>query len=375
MLLMDRVYSATERLAPGLVDSLTKAGIPALEAESRTGIDIFRERGQTGLFVPTDLGGADVSAHDAISYMFAIGSLAPSLSVVATMHHFSVASLAKCQSDFDDLEKLLLGSVVSDGLLVASAFAEARPNAGMFEPAMTATRDGENWIVNGSKKPCTLSQSMDLLSASITLNGSDDDYAIMVVPASLPGISTRPFWKAPVLRAAESDEVVLENVVVPDDCIVRPAIDPQTGIDELQKNGLIWFTMLATASYLGMLGALVERLETSGRADDRVLGQFSVDLSAALSMLEGVAGIVDEASLDSDDRLARCLAVRFTIADTMAAVVPRVLEALGGIAFISDETVGVLAASTSALVFHPPTRRSILPELGRLAAGSTMRFT
>lgn len=374
MLLMGRAYSATEKLAPGLVDSLAKAGIPNLEAESATGIDIFRRLGRTGLFVPTEMGGADIAAYDAINYMLAIGSLAPSLSVVATMHHFSVASLAKCQSDFDDLEKLLLTSVASDGLLVASAFAEARPNAGMFEPAMTATRDGDNWIVNGSKKPCTLSRSMDLLSASVTLSGTEDDYAIMVVPASLPGISTRPFWNATVLGAAESDEVVLENVIVPDDCIVRPTIDPQTGIDELQKNGLIWFTMLATASYLGMVCALVERLHESGRADDRVLGQLYVDLSSALSMLEGVARIVDEGSLDSDDRLARCLAVRFTIADAMTTTVPRALEALGGIAFISDESVGCLAASTSALVFHPPTRRSILPELGRYSAGSTMRF-
>ncbi|OBB99593.1 acyl-CoA dehydrogenase family protein [Mycobacterium sp. 852002-40037_SCH5390672] len=375
MLLMERAYSTTEEMAPGLIDGLTAVGLASLEAESRQGIEMFRRRGQTGLLVPKDLGGAGACARQAVQYMLAIGSLAPSLSIVATMHHFSVASLAKFQNGFDDLQKVLLTSVVTDRLLVASAFAEARPTAGMFEPTMIAVRDGDNWIVNGSKKPCTLAMSMDLLTASVVLTDEVDDYAIMVIPARLPGISTRPFWRAPVLQAAESDEVVFENVVVPDDCIMRLDIDPRTGIDEIQKNGLIWFTILAAASYLGMVTALVQRVHESGRADDCMLGHFFVELSAPTSMLECVARTIDDDGHDADSTLAACLAMRFGVADAISRIVPRALEVLGGIAFIADESVGLLAGSASALLFQPPTRHSIISELGGYSAGSTMRFS
>ena len=42
-----------------------------------------------------------------------------------------------------------------------------------------------------------------------------------------------------------------------------------------EKRRLSVATMLATASYLGMLGALVERLETSGRADDLLTATYA----------------------------------------------------------------------------------------------------
>lgn len=374
MLLTEQSRVVTDKLAPGLAGALSEAGLTALEADSAMGIDIFRKLGRTGLFIPESLGGVDATATDALHYMLTIGSLAPSLSIVATMHHFSIASLAKSQQDFDELESFLLTSIASEGMLVSSAFAEARPNAGMFEPTMTAIRDGDNWLVNGSKKPCTMSRSMDLISASVTLAGDDGGYAIMVAPATLPGISTKPFWNAPVLRAAESDEVVLENVPVPDDCIIRPNIDPATGIDNLQKNGLIWFCVLASASYLGMVASLVARIHELGRADDRVLGEFFVEMNSALNLLEGVARSVDEGWRSPDATLADCLAMRFSIVDTIARVVPRALQTLGGIAYISDRAVGLLAASAGALVFHPPTARSVMGELGRFSAGSTMRF-
>ena len=128
MLLSDRANAFTEKLAPGLITALTDVGLAELERDSATGIDIFRTRGRTGMFVPENLGGADATATAALHYMLTLGSLAPSLSIVATMHHFSVASLAKSQQDFDELESFMLTAIATDNLLVSSAFAEARPD-------------------------------------------------------------------------------------------------------------------------------------------------------------------------------------------------------------------------------------------------------
>ena len=69
--------------------------------------------------------------------------------------------------------------------------------------------------VRGSKKPCSLSRSMDLLTASVAFE-SEGGFGVALIPATSPGIERRPFWNSPVLTGAESDEVILNDVVVPE---------------------------------------------------------------------------------------------------------------------------------------------------------------
>jgi hypothetical protein len=61
----------------------------------------------------------------------------------------------------------------------------------------------------------SLSQSMDLFTVSTPpLPGMDAGLAAAIIPADTPGIERRPFWQSPILAGAESDEVVLRDVLV-----------------------------------------------------------------------------------------------------------------------------------------------------------------
>jgi alkylation response protein AidB-like acyl-CoA dehydrogenase len=74
--------------------------------------------------------------------------------------------------------------------------------------------------VEGVKRPCSLTWSMDLLTASARVldeaGAAERDLVVLQIPAGSPGIERRPFWSTPVLAGAESDEVVLTDVYVPE---------------------------------------------------------------------------------------------------------------------------------------------------------------
>ncbi|HSV68071.1 MAG TPA: acyl-CoA dehydrogenase family protein [Mycobacteriales bacterium] len=135
---------------------------------------------------------------------------------------------------------------------------------------MTAVAHGETLVLSGRKKPCSLARSMDLLTASVSVPRADGDgqqLAVALIPRATPGVEVRPFWNSFVLAGAESDEVVLTDVEVPPDLVVRTEAGPGDTLDSLQTTGFLWFELLMAASYLGMASALAERVLSAGRAD------------------------------------------------------------------------------------------------------------
>src|SRR5256885_1282355 len=83
------------------------------------------------------------------------------------------------------------------------------------QPTMDARETDDGIILNGTKKPCSLSYSMDMMTASILLpssNGEGEQLAVTLIPGSSDGIERTPFWSSPILAAAESHAVTLKDV-------------------------------------------------------------------------------------------------------------------------------------------------------------------
>ena len=60
-------------------------------------------------------------------------------------------------------------------------------------------------VVSGRKKPCSLSRSMDLLTASVEGPAAGDEpaqLAIALIPRGTPGLRVEPFWGRFVLAGA-----------------------------------------------------------------------------------------------------------------------------------------------------------------------------
>ena len=362
-----------ERLLPGLDDRLASAELTDLERPGNPALAMFRSTGGPGLVVPVEHGGHGASAVEAVRVQRAIGSRSPSLAVATTMHHFSLATLVELSSTSGGLEWMLLQAVAEQRLLVASGFAEGRPGAAILQPTMQATTLDGVLRLSGSKKPCSLSRSMDLLTASVAVPDGDggERMAVALVPKDSPGLQVRPFWGNDVLSGAESDEVALDDVEVSPDMLILTDSRPDDPLDDLQTTGFLWFELLVSASYLGAASALVEQVLSHPRVPAAERAALAVETESAMLALECVAlGI--QAGVVGEQAFASALVARYSVQDTIGRVARRAVELLGGLPFITSGDAVHLAAATHALSFHPPARGRMSQGLADFFAGGRL---
>ncbi len=368
-------YLAAERQTlnaylPGLDAKLTELGFEEREKPGNPTIGWYREAGGPALLVPTAYGGAGATPVEAVRIQRAIGSRSPSLSIAATMHSFSLATLV----EYGEYSRDFLVTICQGQLLVASGFAEGRTGTSILAPSMKAVPVDGGYLVSGVKKPCTLSHSMHLLTASVALPGTDGrefERAVAIIPADSAGIRREPFWKTNVLAGAESDQLILEDVFVPQDQVFLPMV--QERLDPVETAGFLWFELLVSAAYLGMASCLVERVASSDRGGACEQTNLAIETETAMAALEGLAAALGQGDR-TDANLARALMVRYGIQNALDRVVTRSAELMGGMTFINDPQVAYLLAATRALAFHPPSRLSSRGPLAAYLKGGSFQL-
>lgn len=374
---MNHERAVLAELMPGLDEKLGAFERSELESPGGPGLEVFRAADGPGLLAPRANGGLGATAEQAVAVQMAVGSRSGSLAVATTMHHFSLASLiALAGLSETGLEQLLVEAVCTQRHLLASGFSEGRPGAGILSPTMTATPAEGGVRVSGVKKPCSLSRSMTMLTASVDLAAGADtgpELAVVLVPAESPGLRVEPFWASPALAGAESDAVVLEDVLVPEALVVRTAMRPGGALDTTHRVGFVWFELLMTASYLGIAAGLVEEAAAQPRASDTAVAGLRAQVATTAHALRSLARRIDDGAID-EDLLAQVLLTRFQLQDALPALAAGCLEALGGMAFISSPELATRVASLHCLAFHPPSRARAAAPLRAHAAGGPLHF-
>jgi len=363
-----------ERFAPSLLSFLEGHSLLELEEPGNGAIQAFRESGAPALLVPRERGGKGATPLELVRLHRAIASRSPSLAIATTMHHFSLATLVEYCATASEVEWLLIEGLAAENMLLASGVAEGRSRQPMLATTMIAVPHGEGFLINGIKKPCSLAHSMDLLTATVgVLNeGSGEmEPAVALVPASSSGIERKPFWNAAVLRAAESDEVILKDVEVPARLVLKHVEHDPEG--RFYARGMLWFELMVTAAYLGVASALVERALSAGRLEAGARMRPLAEIELCGQALERQASRLpgDE---DTEELLADLLLVRYATQDAISRVSAACLELLGGVAFISSPEVSYLLASAPALMFHPPSRERAAAGLDGYFAGEPLKL-
>src|ERR1700741_2345585 len=287
---LKRDRDTLEKYLPSFDSRLSAVPLSEMEQPGNPGLSILRELEGAALLVPTEHGGKGANPVEAIQIHRAVATRSPSLAVAMTMHNFSVATL--CEYLFyGDYTVNLLRDISAGQLLVASGFAEGRTGTSILDPTMKATpQPGGGYSINGSKKPCSLSNSMHILPASVAVpgnNGNGSRRAVVVVPADAEGLSRKAFWSSTVLRGAESDELCLTDVRITDEQLFYPEVEES--LDAVEAGGFLWFELLVSASYLGVAAGLVERAIVASRGDAPERVQLAIEIEGAMSALEGVA--------------------------------------------------------------------------------------
>jgi alkylation response protein AidB-like acyl-CoA dehydrogenase len=362
-----------EQYLPGLDKHLSGCALLDLEKAGNGALSVFREVGGPALLVPSEFGGLGASLAEAVRIQRAIGSRSPSLAVASTMHHFSVASLVELTSAGNGFEWAMLTAIAENSWLLSSGFAEGRPGQHILAPTMRGRLVDGGITVSGVKKPCSLTWSMDLMSASVSVAdpaGGPDRMAVILIPAESEGIERTTFWQSWALAGAESDQVSLHDVFVPDALIFYPDTGAAT-MDPIQARGFVWFEVLISAAYLGAASALAERVITAGKGSEADRAGLAMELETIAAALEHVASVATDTE-DNEALLSRALYVRYAAERAIERSVMAAATAAGGMAFIGSSDVAYLLAATRALAFHPPSFGAAAGPLSRHLAGAVL---
>lgn len=362
-MLLQEERTTTLALAPELVAQLESSSLLDFErCTPKQLADLFRSTGQPGLSVATELGGGGADATALVQLHTWVASRCPSLAVMMTMHHHTVAGMMAGSTFFPEIGGLLR-MVAHDRLLVASGISEGRAHSPNLESNMTVRKADGGYVLNGSKKPCTMTHTFDVLTLGVNYTdpNGNTQLGIGLAFADDPAIERRTFWQAPHLQAADSNEVVLRDLFIPESMMCfSTTLDAQ--LDERQRGVgeqmfAIWFQLLASASYLGMASALALRAlqHKKGSQDDRAM--LLIDLQGATLTLRGLASLVDAAQFDTQG-LARAQAARFAVQEAVNRVSTRAFEILGGMAFLASDEPAYLLVATRLMAFHPSSKLS-----------------
>jgi alkylation response protein AidB-like acyl-CoA dehydrogenase len=370
-----RERATLDRFLPGLDVKLAAMPLAQLESPETQGIVAFREAGGVGLLIPEEHRGLGAGPIEGIHIQRAIASRSPSLAVATTMHHFSSATMLELWNIEHGLEWMLLQAIGEGKLMLASGFAEGVCGQGVLTPTMRGRRENGKVIVNGVKKPCSLSRSMDLLTTSVMVTSEDsqavDEFAVALIPAAAPGLVVSPFWGTSVLAGAESDAVTLTDVQVESDLLVSMTRANTSELHQIETAGFLWFALLITASYLGMASALVEMVLRERRTGAGLRLGVAMELEATMASLEGIASRL-AAGETSSDLLTTALLCRYAGQDAINRAVASAVEQLGGMAFIQDDEVSYFASTSRALAFHPPARPKNLALIANALMGEEL---
>jgi alkylation response protein AidB-like acyl-CoA dehydrogenase len=361
-----------EKYFPGLDSELASIPFSVLESKENPGIRLFKERRGPALLIPEEYGGLGASAIDATRVMRAIGARAPSLGIVCTMHSFSVSTLVEWAIFGEEYGQLLLSGLAENSMYVASGFAEGRSGSRPLDMTMRARRaPNGGWLINGRKKPCTLTHSMDFLSCGLIAETEDGVWrrAVGLIPADVSGIERRSFWTSPILAGAESDEVILTDAHVPDDFVF--ITDQTDALNPVEITGYVWFQLSLTSTYLGIVSALVEKVLESGKGTAEERAQLIVQVENQATALDGIAYAL-HARENQQRLLCRALSTRYGAQAAIEHLAMRSVELLGGMAFMSNSDITYRMCACRAMSFHPPGRLFALSAIEQYAQGGQL---
>jgi alkylation response protein AidB-like acyl-CoA dehydrogenase len=229
----------------------------------------------------------------------------------------------------------------------AQGFSE--PNAGSDLASLTtrATRDGDDWIVNGQKTWTTLGQHADwifcLVRTDPAAERKQQGISFLLFPMDSPGVTLRPIEL--IDGSYEVNEVFFDDVRVPHDLLVGEVNQGWTYAKFLLGNERVGVAPVgATKRALARLKGVAEDL---GRLDDPLVAARFVELENELLALELTALRVVAHSADGKPHPASSV-LKLKGTELQQAVSELAVDLAGPLSLASgSETVPEWAALTA----------------------------
>ena len=189
--------------------------------------ELTRKMGDIGLFGMFVSEGYGGQGMDYLSYIIAVEEVArvdgSQAATVAAGNSLGIGPLYYFGSE-DQKKKYLPGLCSGKGLW---GFGLTEPTAGSDAGGSktTAVKDGNDWIINGSKifitnAACEMTMGVTVQAITGTRPNGRPEYTCFLVESGTPGFKAVPMHKKLMWRASNTAELYFDNVRVPDSSIL-----------------------------------------------------------------------------------------------------------------------------------------------------------
>ncbi|OGU59521.1 MAG: acyl-CoA dehydrogenase [Ignavibacteria bacterium GWF2_33_9] len=211
LMLKDMVAKfAEERIGPQASDN---------ERNHRYPKEIIEEAGELGLMgiaYPTEYGG---SGMDYVSYFLAVEEISrwcASTGVIISAHS-SLCCDPIYRFGTEEQKQRFLPDLLSGKKIGSFSLTESSAGSDSSNTKTVARKDGNNWVINGSKLFATNGNEADVFIL-IARSGEDKhNLSAFIVTKDMPGYSIGKLEKKLGIRSSSTAEIILEDVVVPEE--------------------------------------------------------------------------------------------------------------------------------------------------------------
>ena len=311
--------------------------------------DLRRKAADMGLFgfaIPEEYGGLGLTMRQEAELVMELGYTTPAFRSMFGTNNGIAGQVLMVDGSEEQKQRYLPG--MASGEITAS-FALTEDEAGSDPSTLTTTasKDGDNWVINGSKRFITNAPIANLFMVFARSGAPDSGAAgisVFVVDAKTPGIKVGPPDHKMGQLGAQTAEVFFQDVRVPADAIVgTEGKGFRTAMASLAHGRLS-----IAALCVGLAERLVDEMVTyaaNRRQSGRAIGEFQL-VTAMLAdsqteMYAGRAMVLDAADrFDSgeDQRMLPSCAKLFC-SEMVGRVADRAVQVHGGAGYIREVPV------------------------------------
>jgi glutaryl-CoA dehydrogenase len=290
---------------------------------------------------------------------------------VGVQNGLALGAIGVCGSEEQRAEwlpKLASGEVLG-------AFGLTEPTSGSDSAQglkTVATRDGDNWVLNGSKRWIGNATFSDI-TVIWAKSAEDGQVKGFIVPTSTPGYTATKIEGKQSLRIVQNADITLENVVVPESLRLQNAnsFKDTARVLRLTRAEVAWAAVgVAVGAYEAALRYTKERVQfgkpiASHQLIQDLLVKSIGNITASIGLCTRVSQMLDDGEQrDEHSALAKAFATA-----RMRETVAWCREALGGNGIVLAYDVARFFADAEALYSYEGTREMNTLIVGRAITG------
>jgi alkylation response protein AidB-like acyl-CoA dehydrogenase len=303
------------------------------------------ELGFMGMMIPPEYGG---EGADTISYVLALSEIAyscASTAVVMSVHN-SIVCESLLHFGTEDQKKRYLKSLAAGKII--GAFALTEPHAGSDPVAQTTTavRDGDSYIINGTKRFISTGKNAGLVIVTAKTDETlrHKGISAFIIPRKTPGLVIGRTEDKLGLRASDTTDLIFEDCRVPAENLLGQEGEGFRIVMKGLDSGRIGIAAQSVGVAQAALDAAVKYAKERDQFGQKIskfqglrwiIADMATEIEAARQLMLSAASMKDR----GEKYTAQASMAKLFASEMVNRITAKALQMHGGYGFIKDYPV------------------------------------